>query len=102
MGNQHKKGVDDYVPQKKEFFTKMVLLGCGESGKSTLFKHLKVLDPETNFYLDNDISKSYKGIILTNVVEAFQRILINMEKYFTQEEFVKKKFLTLRRIVVKF
>jgi len=71
----------DYKTQKDE--VKMLLLGPGESGKSTLFKQMKILAREGG-YTEDELA-SYKFIIYSNCITQMQVLceyaLANAEKY---------------------
>jgi len=58
---------------------KLLLLGTGESGKSTIFKQMQILYVEEGF---TDYEKStFRHVIRRNVVEAMQTLLFGVEKF---------------------
>jgi len=62
---------------------KLLLLGSGESGKSTFIKQLKIISGED--YHDND-RRSYVPVIRSNVLEAIRSILAAMTTLYIEFE----------------
>jgi guanine nucleotide-binding protein subunit alpha len=58
--------------------TKMLLLGPGESGKSTLFKQMKILAREGG-YSEAELEK-YKSNIYTNCISQMQKLCEMVEE----------------------
>jgi guanine nucleotide-binding protein subunit alpha len=69
--NQLKK---DRLAQRNEI--KMLLLGAGESGKSTILKQLKLIN---NGAYTNEERESYKEIIFSNTLQSMRVVLDAME-----------------------
>ena|SRR3990167_10529326 len=63
--------------KQREFQIKLLLLGAGESGKSTFAKQIKILFLEG--YSKQELS-FYKDIIHSNVVTGMRTILHEVEK----------------------
>jgi len=58
---------------------KLLLLGTGESGKSTIFKQMQILYVEEGF---SDYEKStFRHVVRRNVVESTQTLLFGCEKF---------------------
>ena len=74
------KALDD---QAKQHTVKLLLLGIGESGKSTLFKQMKIL------YGDYEMSQpemdDVRTIIFSNILNSMQTILENCVAFGLQE-----------------
>jgi len=49
---------------------KMLLLGAGESGKSTIWKQMKIIHLEG--FTDEELITNYKPAVIENVVQLFQ------------------------------
>lgn len=62
---------------------KLLLLGAGESGKSTIFKQIKVLY-QTGF--DDAERRSYRPVIHANVCEAVRTLFIGAKEFAESEE----------------
>ncbi|KAK9766078.1 guanine nucleotide-binding protein subunit alpha [Basidiobolus ranarum] len=70
--NQIKK---DKLSQKNEI--KMLLLGAGESGKSTILRQMKLIHDEGYSPIERE---SYKDIVYSNIVQSMKVILMAMLK----------------------
>lgn len=83
---QHSKALqklikEDYEKEKK--VTKLLLLGTGESGKSTIVKQMKILHPNTENSQglgDQEKLKQVK-IISNNILDCVQSILSAVDKF---------------------
>ena len=73
---------------------KMLLLGAGESGKSTILKQMKLI--YANGFTDQD-RKQWRVVIFANLVSAFHTILQAMEEL---EEPFEKPRNNVRRLIV--
>jgi len=56
---------------------KMLLLGAGESGKSTIFKQMKIINKDGYSEAER---KTFKGIVYSNVVSSMNTLLEAFEK----------------------
>lgn len=72
------------IEEKQRSVIKMLLLGAGESGKSTIFKQMKVINK--NGYSEKE-RKEFIGIVHSNVfssmkslLEAFEKLDVSMPK----------------------
>merc|ERR1719427_1357804 len=61
---------------------KLLLLGAGGSGKSTLFRQLKILDAG----MSEREKRSYKDTIYTNIIEAIQTLVKKNQEFYSDEE----------------
>lgn len=64
--------------QKEAHKIKLLLLGAGESGKSTIFKQMKVLYGQP---LTEDERKHFTQIVYTNVIMIIKALANQVEKY---------------------
>ncbi|KAL0491215.1 guanine nucleotide-binding protein G(i) subunit alpha [Acrasis kona] len=67
--------VQDHNEYKKTI--KLLLLGAGESGKSTIFKQMKIINTAP---FDNNELANYKHIIFRNVLDSIRELISNMSK----------------------
>ena len=72
------------IEEKQKQIIKMLLLGAGESGKSTIFKQMKVINK--NGYSEKE-RKEFTGIVYSNVItsmkslmDAFEKLEVDMPK----------------------
>jgi hypothetical protein len=87
---QKSSGIDrelDRARQQEELKVKLLLLGAGESGKSTVFKQMRILhgSPRTE-----DDSRMYGVVVRSNVITVMRKLLqllrsLEMEDQLTQE-----------------
>jgi len=74
--------LDKVLTQKSEEdgkIIKLLLLGTGESGKSTIFKQMQILYVEEGF---TEYEKStFRHVIRRNIVESMQTLLFGVEKF---------------------
>jgi len=61
---------------------KLVLLGAGGSGKSTLFRQLKILGEG----MSEQERRSFKDTIYTNIIEAIQTLVTKNQDFHIEEE----------------
>ncbi|OAP54351.1 hypothetical protein AYL99_11452 [Fonsecaea erecta] len=61
-----------YIPRSRKKEVKILMLGAGDSGKSTLLKQLKLINGGG---YSTDERCSFKGVIFANVVQSMQAIL---------------------------
>lgn len=84
---------------------KLLLLGTGESGKSTIFKQMQIIYQSEDF---TDYEKStYRDVVRRNVVESMQSLLFGCEKFgfelkTAQAEEAKKFILSLDPLAAAF
>jgi len=71
-----KKAADAEIAKQKKI-TKMLLLGAGESGKSTIFKQMKVINK--NGYTKKELQE-FTGIVHSNVIASMKAMLSSYEK----------------------
>jgi len=71
-----KKGLDETEDADKGVM-KLLLLGAGESGKSTLFKQMKVINKDG--YSDEE-RRSFQSVVWSNTITAIKAILEGFEK----------------------
>jgi len=71
-----------YVKIKEIAEKKLLLLGAGGSGKSTLFRQLKILDKG----MSEQERRSFKDIIYTNIIEAIQTLVWKNREFHNEEE----------------
>ncbi len=81
--------IDEMIRKQKnkqavEDAKKLLLLGAGQSGKSTLFKQMKILYGEKKEFPQEEL-ESYRSIIVSNVISSMQTLIEYSEK-FAQEE----------------
>jgi len=61
---------------------KLLLLGTGESGKSTIFKQMQILYLQESF---TDIEKrTFRQVLRRNLVESMQALVLGMERFGVQ------------------
>eukprot|EP01102_Stenamoeba_stenopodia_P006819 TRINITY_DN1904_c0_g1_i4.p1 TRINITY_DN1904_c0_g1~~TRINITY_DN1904_c0_g1_i4.p1 ORF type:complete len:155 (-),score=53.04 TRINITY_DN1904_c0_g1_i4:90-554(-) len=75
------KAIDDDLKKEKKKLTKevkLLLLGAGESGKSTISKQMKIIHLK-GFTQDELIS--YKPIIHVNILESIKALVIAAQKF---------------------
>lgn len=63
--------------KKSKFEAKLLLLGAGESGKTTILRQMKLI--HDNGYSQEE-KEYYKEIVQSNVMSSMRQILIGMEK----------------------
>jgi guanine nucleotide-binding protein subunit alpha len=76
---QRNKELDQAIKQEKDKLkseVKLLLLGAGESGKSTIVKQMKIIHEDG--FSQNE-RESYKEIVFGNVIHAMQSLLKGME-----------------------
>lgn len=74
---------------------KLLLLGAGESGKSTIFKQLKILYSAEKGYTSKERDQA-KPYIYGNIFSNFKTVIENTDKFGPiQDEAAKKAFLDL-------
>jgi len=73
--------------QKEQEKIKLLLLGAGESGKSTIFKQMKVLYGKP---LDDEERRQMTPVVYSNTISAM-KILVDQTLNFGYEEDVKQK-----------
>lgn len=74
------KALDSALKKEKEVddsVIKMLLLGAGESGKSTVFKQMKVINSAG---YSKEERASFKSIIHSNTIQSMKAILAALEK----------------------
>lgn len=72
---------------------KLLLLGAGGSGKSTLFRQLRILDNGMSEWE----KRSYKDTIYTNIIEAIQTLVLRHQQFYSEDE----KFFELSDVAQK-
>jgi len=75
------RGIDEELKKEKKKFgkeVKLLLLGAGESGKSTISKQMKIIHLK-GFTQDELIS--YKPIIHVNILESIKALVIASQKF---------------------
>jgi len=65
------------IKRSKE--VKILLLGAGESGKSTVFKQMKILDSKDKTLKEEELN-SYRYIVYTNTVQQMKILIEEMKK----------------------
>lgn len=65
------------IEEKQKQIIKMLLLGAGESGKSTIFKQMKVINK--NGYTEKE-RKDFTGIVYSNVISSMKSMMEAFEK----------------------
>eukprot|EP01080_Neovahlkampfia_damariscottae_P012745 gene12745-6937_t len=88
MGNKHFGPADDLHPQCKNIF-KIIMLGAGDCGQSTIMKHLKILvsgEKPTD-------SNLFYGSLLNFTLISFEYMEENSIKFEKQENFENGKFI---------
>lgn len=68
---------------------KLLLLGAGESGKSTIFKQMKLLYGQNKGFTDSELSKAALTIY-SNVISDFQEVLTRCAEYGPYDPDLKK------------
>jgi len=71
-----------YIKIKDVAEKKLLLLGAGGSGKSTLFRQLKILDKG----MSERERRSFKDTIYTNIIEAIQTLVWKNQEFYNKEE----------------
>jgi len=89
--------IESYLKNEKKKFEKeikLLLLGAGESGKSTVAKQLKIIHMGG---FDEDEKKSYLPIIFTNIVTSMKTLINGAHelKIPIEKEEIAQKVLTL-------
>jgi len=64
---------------------KLLLLGAGESGKSTLFKQMKILFSESHGFTQSELQAGIK-VVYNNVVSNMKILLMNCESHTPAED----------------
>lgn len=64
---------------------KLLLLGAGESGKSTLFKQMKILYGKNHGFTDTEI-KNHIAVVYTNVITNMKTLLAACESHTPAED----------------
>ena len=83
--------------QKDSNRIKLLLLGTGESGKSTIFKQMKILYGADKGYTPKDREQA-KLHIYSNIFSNMKTVIENCDKYGpVQDEGAKQNFLSLLR-----
>lgn len=79
--------------EKEKAIIKLLLLGTGESGKSTIFKQMQILYDQGFTDIDKNV---FRGVLRSNVVEAMQTLIAGMEllPFFDQEKGLQPTQLT--------
>jgi len=65
------------IEEKQKQIIKMLLLGAGESGKSTIFKQMKVINK--NGYSEKE-RKEFTGIVYSNVISSMKSLMDAYDK----------------------
>ncbi|KAL1521159.1 hypothetical protein AB1Y20_022712 [Prymnesium parvum] len=65
------------IEEKQRSVIKMLLLGAGESGKSTIFKQMKVINK--NGYTEKE-RKEFVGIVYSNIISSMKALMEAFEK----------------------
>lgn len=89
-----KQMANDY--QKEALKIKLLLLGAGESGKSTIFKQMKVLYGQP---LTEDERKHFTQIVYTNVIMIIKTLANQVEKYGLKDELSPQLQDSLRSVL---
>jgi len=96
LANSKKLEMINKQDHKKELSrVKLLLLGTGESGKSTIFKQLKILYSTEKGYTSKERDQA-KPYIYGNVFSNFKMVLENCDKYGpVQDEAAKQEFFAM-------
>jgi len=96
LANSKKLELINKADHKKEMSrVKLLLLGAGESGKSTIFKQLKILYSDEKGYTPKEREQA-KPYIYGNVFSNLKTVLDNSDKFGkVSNEHAKKEFLAL-------
>lgn len=96
LANSKKLEMINKQDHKREMSrVKLLLLGTGESGKSTIFKQLKILYSAEKGYTSKEREQA-KPYIYGNIFSNLKTVLENCDKYGpVQDEAAKKEFLSL-------
>jgi guanine nucleotide-binding protein subunit alpha len=76
---QRNKELDQVIKQEKEKLkseVKLLLLGAGESGKSTIVKQMKIIHEDGFSEVERE---SYREIVFGNTIHAMQSLLNGMD-----------------------
>jgi hypothetical protein len=83
-------------PEKQKFEIKLLLLGSGESGKSTLFKQIKAIH-ENEPYSDEEVL-NYKSSIYANILHAIKVLSISCLK--KEKPFENDSIISLAKSII--
>jgi len=79
-GNKNNNSIEQRIIEdgkKNSKEKKLLLLGAGESGKSTIFKQVKILH---NDGFNDDEKKSYKDRVRTNIIDSMKSLIAATSK----------------------
>eukprot|EP01117_Protostelium_nocturnum_P012021 TRINITY_DN43_c0_g1_i1.p1 TRINITY_DN43_c0_g1~~TRINITY_DN43_c0_g1_i1.p1 ORF type:complete len:352 (-),score=119.88 TRINITY_DN43_c0_g1_i1:106-1161(-) len=82
VGTKTNKDIDKFLQadkKKSNQQVKLLLLGAGESGKSTIFKQMKIIQ-QNGGYSTEELA-SYKSIIFGNCITQMKNIIYAMEQF---------------------
>lgn len=85
-GRQRSDEIDKMIEEDSKRFKKeckILLLGSGESGKSTIVKQMKII--HQNGFTKDEL-ESYRPIIYKNVLDSAQAIVLAMRKIGVEPE----------------
>ena len=74
--------------QQDELKVKLLLLGAGESGKSTIFKQMRIIYGKPRS--DDDL-KMYGVVVRSNVVTAIKKLCLLLENLGVEDQLAKEK-----------
>lgn len=80
---KHSRGIDEELKRseaKQKSLIKILLLGPGESGKSTIFKQFKILQDDTNGGFTQAELSRYKTAVFANTITQMVILLMGAQK----------------------
>lgn len=95
-GVARSKVIDDWAyrsHKNEKDIHKILLIGTGESGKSTIFKQMRVLYDKEN--ISEDDNYVTKMVVRRNIIDCLQTLIAGVEKFELKYERPESKFAAL-------
>lgn len=78
------KELDPLQPRKKEKVYKLLLLGAGDSGKSTFLKQIKYINNRDVYKLEE--AKKFRDVVFMNTLTSIRQLIGAMKNYSIEYE----------------